>query len=248
MRPEYCLFDVAGEPERAAPIPRRTGIASRPRHAGRPSVARPAAAVGSGPTALRAPTSQHCTESSYGTDQYISHPLDLAILGHSYPVSQVRKTTNPRATCPGEMMTTSPRAGRYARGGASFVTIWRTLCGLSTQLRSSAEPGIRWRCMHDDAFSGHGGNVAEQPGRETRSPAIVTPDRRLRVFISSTIEELAPERRAAREAIAQLRQSAVFFEAGARPHPPQRRLSVIPRAERCFRRHLLAAVRLGRSR
>ena len=48
---------------------------------------------------------------------------------------------------------------------------------------------------------------------------IRTPDQRLRVFVSSTLEELAPERRAAREAIAGLHLSPVFFESGARPYP-----------------------------
>jgi|GEM_PF-668438 len=50
---------------------------------------------------------------------------------------------------------------------------------------------------------------------------IKTPDQRVRVFISSTINELADERKAAREAIGNLRLIPVFFEAGARPHPPR---------------------------
>jgi predicted ATPase len=50
---------------------------------------------------------------------------------------------------------------------------------------------------------------------------IRTPDRRLRVFISSTLGELADERRAARAAVEQLRLTPVMFEAGARPHPPR---------------------------
>jgi hypothetical protein len=50
---------------------------------------------------------------------------------------------------------------------------------------------------------------------------IRTPDQRLRVFISSTIEELKEERRLVREAIDTLRLTPVFFEAGARPHPPR---------------------------
>ncbi|GIF63293.1 hypothetical protein Ais01nite_13280 [Asanoa ishikariensis] len=52
-------------------------------------------------------------------------------------------------------------------------------------------------------------------------PAIRTPDHRLRVFVSSTLVELAAERRAARAAIEQLRLSPVMFESGARPHPAQ---------------------------
>ena len=50
---------------------------------------------------------------------------------------------------------------------------------------------------------------------------IRTPDQRLRVFVSSTLQELAEERAAARDAITQLRLAPVLFELGARPHPPQ---------------------------
>src|SRR5512135_110251 len=50
---------------------------------------------------------------------------------------------------------------------------------------------------------------------------IRTPDQRLRVFVSSTLQELAAERQAARAAIEQLRLAPVMFELGARPHPAQ---------------------------
>jgi predicted ATPase len=50
---------------------------------------------------------------------------------------------------------------------------------------------------------------------------IRTPDQRLRVFVSSTLQELADERAAARQAIEQLRLAPVMFELGARPHPPK---------------------------
>src|SRR5438552_71282 len=53
------------------------------------------------------------------------------------------------------------------------------------------------------------------------APVIRTPDQRLRVFVSSTLDELAAERAAAREAITQLRLTPVFFESGARPYPPR---------------------------
>jgi predicted ATPase len=53
------------------------------------------------------------------------------------------------------------------------------------------------------------------------APAISTPDQRLRVFVSSTLEELAEERRAVRAAITRLRLIPVMFELGARPHPPR---------------------------
>ena len=50
---------------------------------------------------------------------------------------------------------------------------------------------------------------------------IQTPDQRLRVFVSSTLGELAAERRAVARAISALRLTPVMFEAGARPHPPR---------------------------
>jgi uncharacterized protein DUF4062 len=50
---------------------------------------------------------------------------------------------------------------------------------------------------------------------------ILTPDQRVRVFISSTLGELADERAAARRAIARLHLVPVFYESGARPHPPR---------------------------
>ena len=48
---------------------------------------------------------------------------------------------------------------------------------------------------------------------------IRTPDQRLRVFVSSTMEELGPERLAVRDAISTLHLTPVLFEAGARPYP-----------------------------
>ncbi len=52
------------------------------------------------------------------------------------------------------------------------------------------------------------------------APVLIrTPDQKLRVFVSSTLRELAPEREAARAAIARLRLAPVLFELGARPHP-----------------------------
>jgi predicted ATPase len=55
---------------------------------------------------------------------------------------------------------------------------------------------------------------------ERVASVIRTPDQRLRVFVSSTLQELADERGAAREAITHLHLSPVLFELGARPHPP----------------------------
>ena len=50
---------------------------------------------------------------------------------------------------------------------------------------------------------------------------IRTPDRRVRVFVSSTLGELAEERRAVARAISALRLTPVMFELGARPYPPR---------------------------
>ena len=50
---------------------------------------------------------------------------------------------------------------------------------------------------------------------------IRTPDQRLRIFVSSTLRELEPERAAARRAIERLHLAPVMFELGARPHPPR---------------------------
>ena len=54
------------------------------------------------------------------------------------------------------------------------------------------------------------------------TPATIrTPDQRLRIFVSSTLKELAPERKAVRAAIEKLHLAPVMFELGARPHPPR---------------------------
>ena len=70
--------------------------------------------------------------------------------------------------------------------------------------------------MHDPLDAENRSRVAPPT-----APVIRTPDQRLRVFISSTLGELATERQAAREAIAQLRLTPVLFESGARPYPPR---------------------------
>ena len=57
--------------------------------------------------------------------------------------------------------------------------------------------------------------------RPRRRGLIAPHDRRVRVFVSSTLDELAAEREAAREAITALRLTPVMFELGARPHPPR---------------------------
>jgi predicted ATPase len=50
---------------------------------------------------------------------------------------------------------------------------------------------------------------------------IQTPDQRVRVFVSSTMKELAAERAAVRQAVESLHLTPVLFELGARPHPPK---------------------------
>jgi predicted ATPase len=56
----------------------------------------------------------------------------------------------------------------------------------------------------------------------TRTDApIRTPDQHLRVFVSSTLRELAAERAVVRTAIERMRLAPVMFELGARPHPPR---------------------------
>src|SRR2546421_11224409 len=65
------------------------------------------------------------------------------------------------------------------------------------------------------AGSPHEGSAAARP------EVILTPDQRVRVFISSTLGELAAERAAARRAIARLHLVPVWYESGARPHPPR---------------------------
>ena len=82
------------------------------------------------------------------------------------------------------------------------------------------------------AGGGTGGDNEDPQGTGARSPVsheppqagpgvILTPDQRIRVFISSTLEELAGERVAARRAIQRLRLLPVWYESGARPHPPR---------------------------
>src|SRR5262249_3919369 len=54
-----------------------------------------------------------------------------------------------------------------------------------------------------------------------RAGMILTPDLRVRVFMSSRLGELAGERAAARRAITRLHLVPVWYESGARPHPPR---------------------------
>jgi predicted ATPase len=64
---------------------------------------------------------------------------------------------------------------------------------------------------------------ARQDHSTSDDPGVIfTPDQRVRVFISSTLEELATERTAARRAIQRLYLTPVWYESSARPHPPRR--------------------------
>ena len=77
---------------------------------------------------------------------------------------------------------------------------------------------IGWRLQTFDGRHRLGGEMTEeQPG----TVAIRTPDQRLRVFVSSTLAELADERAEVARAISSMRLTPVLFELGARPHPPR---------------------------
>lgn len=61
----------------------------------------------------------------------------------------------------------------------------------------------------------------EQFSPRAAPPPFVTPDRRVRVFVSSTLEELAAERAAVKQAIIGMRLTPVMFDLGVRVHPPR---------------------------
>ena len=74
----------------------------------------------------------------------------------------------------------------------------------------------------DNAHTGHGAATVGAAPEGTRSSRVIrTPDQRVRVFISSTLDELAAERVVARAAITQLHLTPVLFESGAHSHPPR---------------------------
>src|ERR1700739_1502436 len=92
---------------------------------------------------------------------------------------------------------------------------------------------------------------------------IRTPDQRLRVFVSSTLQELAAEREAVRDAVTRLRLGAGMFGGGARRAPPPAGagefragrpaapagpgIPLLPGAEPGVRGRVLAELRLGRA-
>jgi predicted ATPase len=77
------------------------------------------------------------------------------------------------------------------------------------------------RPRHGVATASHAPPVDPTSTAPSRVSHIGTPDQRVRVFVSSTLQELAPERVAAQTAIARLHLTPVMFELGARPHPPR---------------------------
>src|SRR6266576_2111512 len=80
--------------------------------------------------------------------------------------------------------------------------------------------GGKGRESEDPQDTGARSPVSHEPP-QAGPGVILTPDQRIRVFISSTLEELASERVAARRAIQRLRLVPVWYESGARPHPPR---------------------------
>src|SRR5215212_7942307 len=81
-------------------------------------------------------------------------------------------------------------------------------------------PGPSAATGREPARSGApGGDRADR--RRCGVARIQTPDQRVRVFISSTMKELAAERAAVRDAVEKLHLTPVLFELGARPHPPK---------------------------
>src|SRR5215475_13604319 len=57
--------------------------------------------------------------------------------------------------------------------------------------------------------------MKDTAGARQSADVIRTPDQRLRVFVSSTLQELAPERQAVRDAVTSLRLNPVMIELGA---------------------------------
>ena len=88
-----------------------------------------------------------------------------------------------------------------------FLKGFGQVSGGDTHLEPAADP-LRWVRVKPLAVS-------------TATPAIRTPDQRLRVFVSSTLQELSAERAVVSEAVRAIRLIPVMFELGARPHPPR---------------------------
>ncbi len=92
------------------------------------------------------------------------------------------------------------------------------LRGAAGRERSGGIDGPGWPAADSGGGADSGPSVSEgSPG----GVVIRTPDQRLRVFVSSTLGELAAERRAVARAISAQRLTPVMFELGAQPHPPR---------------------------
>lgn len=76
-------------------------------------------------------------------------------------------------------------------------------------------------CVGDTADERTGAEGTDEAEDGRYVAAILTPDQRVRVFVSSTMEELAEERVAVRQAVDRMHLSPVLFELGARAHPPR---------------------------
>src|ERR1044071_656157 len=99
----------------------------------------------------------------------------------------------------------------------------RTAAPANDATGTPAGPAVRacwWGRLVADLRGGPG---REHPVNEGRPDGAVirTPDRRLRVFVSSTLGELAAERRAVSRALAARGPAPGMFEVGARPRPPR---------------------------
>jgi predicted ATPase len=101
-----------------------------------------------------------------------------------------------------------PPAGVRATGARPAAATTRTTPG------NGAETG--------SVAASRDGDAEARPATDgSTATEIRTPDRRLRVFVSSTLGELADERAAVARAIASLRLTPVLFEQAARPYPPR---------------------------
>jgi predicted ATPase len=88
-----------------------------------------------------------------------------------------------------------------------------TITATGDQTRRSPEHPVRATSKHSPIGVASAGSSGGNH--------IGTPDQRVRVFVSSTLQELAPERVAAQAAIAGLHLTPIMFELGARSHPPR---------------------------
>ncbi len=131
-------------------------------------------------------------------------------------------------------------AGAIGRAGDAATAGW--LFGGASGLRSALDVrrpaseqadydlAVDWSRKHDpdvfDAAFDEGAmatlsSIIERATGRGGCVVILTPDQRLRIFVSSTLVELGPERVAVRKVIESMRLAPVMFEMGARPHPPR---------------------------